>query len=377
MVHGGRGNAVYYEAGEIEEGLGHISNAEYYYGLAGGKSTRGESRLSSSANNRAQQLQEAIRDSRVHALGRWDCRRMPLRVYIDDGSKLIGYDPALRQEVIDAFRAWSAATSNQLRFQIMPPGKNEGRDVRKDWTSGMKDPGRDIHLHWLPVLAFKDREPLGVTYPHTTLINKVPVIAYTDIYIATNEDATGGTYTAKGTGASKEQTAAHLHQLQYVILHEIGHGIGLEHSVFRSDIMSAIVFGALSSRFSTKPVLSSNDQRSIWALYAGPTTDNPDFYDDRLVVFHADMAETAMTAYNSAVKYYESGHYNNAVLSIQSALRTTPSSPDLHFLLAGCYLKQGKRNNAQTELQLVLKLSPTPQLAEKVRTILSSLNDAE
>jgi tetratricopeptide (TPR) repeat protein len=375
LKDGGNSSAVYYLAGEIEEGAGNVTAAEMLYTRAGNRPQPGKTNVSIAAATRAAQLHQTEQDHHVQSLGRWDPKRLPLRVYIDDGTGVVGYQPSMRLDAMDAFNAWTQASGGQLTFTFIGKGKAEGHDVREDWSKGMKDPGRDIHLHWRAVIPFKDKEPLGVTYPQTIGGYKIPIIAYADIYLATNETPQGGTYASRTNGIlSKEQEDAHEHQLQSVTLHEIGHALGLAHSNLRSDIMTPIIFGALASRIAVKPTLNQSDQRAITAVYKDATAEQPDKFDPSIVSFSQVTSATAINAYSTALEHYKIGHYNNAVLCLESALKASPNDANLHLLLGDCFYKQGRTPQARVELERVIALSPDTQAGQAAKALITAMD---
>ena len=100
-------------------------------------------------------------------LGWWDLYKMPLHVYIDDGSHVEGYRSSMKNYVYRALEAWNNAAHGRIGFHVDPPdakGEWEWRNkmnnkdpllvISADPKDIPEDPIKtDIHFHWTDKLG--------------------------------------------------------------------------------------------------------------------------------------------------------------------------------------------------------------------------------
>ena len=157
---------------------------------------------------------------------------MPLSVYIAPMNfySKKGEDPIYRRMVMDALNAWVAASSGKFQYKI---------------TNVLLE--SHMNIDWKRV----ERTALGHCY--------------------TNFDANGRLCGAEvsiglSDGIIHQQYMAE-NEVYHTILHEIGHGLGLGHSPYKTDIMyTPHQYGVTS--------LSPNDVNSIKWLYTLPANMN-------------------------------------------------------------------------------------------------------
>ena len=156
-------------------------------------------------------------------LKRWDDRRDgPVRVWIAPGDSVSGWRPTYAVAVREAFAAWEAV-GVPLRFAFVD--HPDDAEVRLEWTEQLS--GRRAGVIY--------RTASGAGW--LTRARIVLAMRLSD-------------------GASTDDVT-----VRRVALHEIGHLLGLEHSVDASDIMAALV-GAGD--------LTERDRATARVLYARP-----------------------------------------------------------------------------------------------------------
>ena len=164
----------------------------------------------------------ALTGSTGHLLTpRWQLRpSRALKVKIADASAIAGWMPAYRDEVVSALHAWGA-TNSPVEFHVVADSEPA-----------------DISIHWV------DR--FDAAYDGwTTLTWELPGrIVAGDVALAVH---------------SREGVSLSPLQRDQVMLHEIGHVLGLSHSHSAASVMRGQVEAA---------GISPDDTQALWDLYA-------------------------------------------------------------------------------------------------------------
>lgn len=169
---------------------------------------------------------------------RWSLDKGPIKIYIADGDGVYGYNPAFKQEFIDAFEQWINAVHHRLSWELVD--KKKDAQIVCRWTSNRN--------------SFRESgsAELGETFYKFSPDRRHPgekIITTADITLCT-----------VGIDDKTIMTPA---QMRSTCLHEIGHALGIAgHSSNTNDVMFFVIkeYGLTQ--------LSRRDKATILRLYS-------------------------------------------------------------------------------------------------------------
>lgn len=238
----------------------------------------------------------------------WDVKRMPLKVFIADGSKVPGWNPEMANMVQESMQTWQTATHGKVRFTVTTNINKADMVVR--WK-------RNFEHNKIGENPF---ESMGDT------------IVRSDLNIATYYGANG--------------PPMPMGQIAKTILHEMGHALGIQgHSPYREDIM---YFSEDQSQGSS---LTARDIATINLLYKLEA----DIKNSSTMA--TAQSKTYFQIMRDAVTKQAGNNPKQAIVQYQKALTLNRSDPDLYFNLALAYYQTGDVNNAIANYRKVLSLN--------------------
>jgi tetratricopeptide (TPR) repeat protein len=255
-------------------------------------------------NNDTNYLASAISQGKVV---HWNPAKMPLKVFIKDGSTISDWRPEMVGLVREAMGSWQTATRNKVRF-ITSPNQAQA-DIVVGWTHAMA------------------HDRVGEN-PFEAIGNTI-----------TRSDVTVAIHTADGrpmpwTG------------LKQTVLHEMGHAIGIQgHSPFPQDIMYWQVNAQQGQG------LTSRDIQTVSMLY--------DLEAD--IQNNGTSVAQSKKALESARLGMQQQAINNpkaAIAQYQAALKLDPQQVQVVHLLAQAYRQNGNLPMAESTYRQALQAVP-------------------
>lgn len=165
---------------------------------------------------------------------RWDEDRLPLKVFISDGSAVPGFRNSFNKIVTRAFDAWATASGGKLA-----------------WREVTSQRDADVVLTWTPKLDGPENSPEAGRTSTKIRLNRATGIGVID-----------AAHIEIQTLINRQQVPDE--EMWRIVLHEVGHAYGLQgHSPSNGDIMYRSV------NPHQNPQLSSRDVATINHLYAG------------------------------------------------------------------------------------------------------------
>jgi tetratricopeptide (TPR) repeat protein/predicted Zn-dependent protease len=245
----------------------------------------------------------------------WDLNRMPLRIFVADGSKIPGWKPNHTHVIAQAAGLWERASGGALRFVLVPQDKDADIIVR--WTNAFSKhtPGR-VGEHYYKIIG-------------STIINS-------EIKLSTALEGGKGFLTDE--------------MLLQVAAHELGHALGLQgHSPYANDLMYWQMNPKQTGR------LSLRDVNTIRLLYhLGADVQNN-------VALPGEKGQNVYALLEKAQSALQKQDYTTALKLFQQ-LAAIPDVPGRYGVMHNLALLQAKMGDLDGSLQSVaeaVELNPT------------------
>lgn len=302
---------------------------------------------------------------------RWDTKKFPLKVYIEENSNLPNY---YISNVRKAFKTWTEATDSLITFEFIssPVGADiDFKFINKDNTTCQDDGCQYVLAYAIPTVSGNKLKKFDIKFSTSNNLNQA--FLPKEIYLGS--------------------------------MHEIGHALGIiGHSFYEENLMypSSVEENPMYSKHKARGI-TGEDINTIRLLYAFlPDITNGTFSaeEQQRLIYppiilgsekeitnkkleqakkYIEQAPHIPVGYiDLAIAYYENGNYSASIKSLEKALELTQSDEakfPILYNMTLAYFENRDYDNALIYGQMALNIKNTPNLNALVAYIKFNLGN--
>lgn len=276
----------------------------------------------------------------VYGVIRWTSDKMPLKVFIKDGSSIRGYQSSFIDVLKESFGQWQERSDNTVSFTFVETV-----------------PESDIEVYWSDDKAKLYNPSEG---GHTVFVDSPTGRVHSEIVLLT----------IRGDKTETDEA------IRFRALHEIGHALGIAgHSNHIEDIM-------YMGETDKVHALTDADINTLKALYKlAPTPRTASKLEQTLSLSHSDNPlNKAILLNQEGGNFFKQGKFQESAESFRKAIKMAPSltiaRENLAVALNGeaCQkMKSGDFKGAEKSLLEAIKCEENdPKLVDKLKLLLTN-----